>query len=507
LAPERLSAAPITGREARFAGLLGHYTAITGFVLYSVFLPHSVAAADISIAVATVGWLVRTIASRQTGLRRTQFDLPILLFLLWTILSAFLSLEPEISVSKLQASWVPMVFYLTQAILTRRTVVFLVSLAVLSGVAGTVYSFYDLARGRGIVVESVSDPSPFRPLQIRPGDTIWRVDGRRIYSTQALDELLRQAVPEKPLVVGLIVDGEQIERPGLMVSTEAQSRVSPSGIRGRDRLHSFRASGWTRHYETFAELIQLLAQLALGLALANFLNHGSNVRFRLALGASLFLSLGIALTAMRTALVAFVIGALVIVWRSLQGRMKLILSGAIALLLVIGGLVVWRTRASSALTLGDPSSSLRVQVAQVGLSRILMHPVFGHGMDSMHRHWNEWGFPGRDMLHLHSTPLQLAFDRGLPALVFWLWLVGAFWLVAARAERSSRDSSDTNRHGLQLGVAGALTGFLASSLVNYNFGDAEVALAFYWLLGITVVLADKNQITSAKFLRVRANHQ
>jgi hypothetical protein len=29
----------------------------------------------------------------------------------------------------------------------------------------------------------------------------------------------------------------------------------------------------------------------------------------------------------------------------------------------------------------------------------------------MQLHWNEWGFPGKDMLHLHSTPLQLAFDR------------------------------------------------------------------------------------------------
>jgi hypothetical protein len=27
-----------------------------------------------------------------------------------------------------------------------------------------------------------------------------------------------------------------------------------------------------------------------------------------------------------------------------------------------------------------------------------------------------------------------------------------------------------------------------SSLVNYNFGDGEVALVFWWLLGIVVVM-------------------
>jgi O-antigen ligase len=93
------------------------------------------------------------------------------------------------------------------------------------------------------------------------------------------------------------------------------------------------------------------------------------------------------------------------------------------------------------------------------------------------------------MIHLHSTPLQLAFDRGLPMLVLWLWLMSAFWLHVADAERSARDSSDTNTHGLLLGILGALTGFLASSLVNYNFGDAEATMLFWFLMGLAVVLA------------------
>jgi len=147
---------------------------------------------------------------------------------------------------------------------------------------------------------------------------------------------------------------------------------------------------------------------------------------------------------------------------------------------------VWQTRDQNALRLGDPSSSLRLQVAQVGLSRILIHPVFGHGMDAMQRHWNEWGFPGKDMLHLHSTPLQLAFDRGLPMLALWLWMMILFWLTVAHAERRAADLSETNYYGLLLGTLGALTGFLMSSLVNYNYGDAEVAMLFWFLMGIAL---------------------
>src|SRR5215211_9371544 len=104
-------------------------------------------------------------------------------------------------------------------------------------------------------------------------------------------------------------------------------------------------------------------------------------------------------------------------------------------------------------------------------------------MDAMQLHWSEWGFPGKDMLHLHSTPLQLAFDRGLPVLALWLWMMIAFWLTIARAERSAADLSDTNRYGILLGTLGALTGFLISSLVNYNYGDAEVVMMFWFLMG------------------------
>jgi O-antigen ligase len=136
---------------------------------------------------------------------------------------------------------------------------------------------------------------------------------------------------------------------------------------------------------------------------------------------------------------------------------------------------------------------------------MMLHPLFGHGMDAMHLHWREWGFPGSDMLHLHSTPLQLAFDRGFPALAFWLWIIWILWQTASRGEKALRDSSDTNRYGVLLGATGAVAGFFASSLVNYNFGDGEVALVFWWLMGIVVVLTavdkDKQRHQEAVALR------
>jgi hypothetical protein len=275
----------------------------------------------------------------------------------------------------------------------------------------------------------------------------------------------------------------------MQVTEEVKSRNSPAGVSGTKSSHRFRASGWTRHYETYAEIIQVLAQLALGLALAHLLNHGFNRWASLAFLATGLLALGLALTAMRTALIGFAIGVVVLSWRALRGRAKLAVLVPLGVVLIVSAFVVYQTRAREALFLKDPSSSLRVQVAKVGMQRIMLHPLFGHGMDAMHVHWNEWGFPGSDMLHLHSTPLQLAFDRGLPALFFWFWIVLLFWRTVSGNEKRLRETGDTNRYGILLGASGALAGFFASSLVNYNLGDGEVALVFWWLLGIVVVLS------------------
>ena len=468
--------------------LLGQRVAELGLLLYVVFAPHSIAAAEISVAIAVLGWLVRAFATGTTGLRRSGIDLVILLLLLWTALSAFLSTEPRISILKLQSCWVVLLFYLTRAIVKKRSAVVLVCVLILSGMAGAIYSVYDLVRGRGVVVESLQNNSPFRQVAVGPGDTIWRVDGGRVYSTTDIDDAIRTAPVERPLSVSIISQGEHVERPGLVVTAAQQRQPSPAGIIGHTRNHRFRASGWTRHYETFSELLQIIAQLALGLALANLRNHGANKYFKAAIVAASLLMLGIALTAMRTVLVAFVLGASLIAWRTVRGTAKVALTFAMFFVLAFGAVVVWQTRAKDALSFGDPSASLRGEVARVGVSRILLHPLFGHGMDAMKEHWNEWGFPGKDMLHLHSTPLQLAFDRGLPALLLWLWLMFWFLRNIACTERRASDMGDTNTYGILLGALGALTGFFASSLVNYNYGDGEVALLFWWLMGITIVL-------------------
>jgi O-antigen ligase len=116
------------------------------------------------------------------------------------------------------------------------------------------------------------------------------------------------------------------------------------------------------------------------------------------------------------------------------------------------------------------------------------HLLVGTGMDSLKRHWREWHMfdEGRQPWgHLHSTPLQIGFERGLPALFVW-----AAWLfVYARAllgtlRRLTLDA--WVERGLLLGALGGLVGFVAGGLVHYNFGDSEVVQVFYFIMGLAL---------------------
>jgi hypothetical protein len=502
-----------TQSEGRFARASGRL-ALAGFVVYALAAPHSIAVSWMGLAAAIFAWLARALVMRRTGLRRTPLDLPLLLFFAWTALSCLLSAEPRQSVPKLVNVSTLLMFYLTQGWLTRRSAVLLAALLIVSGAAGALWGAGELFVGRGVVVRGLSADSPLRrETPLREGDAVWRVEGRRVSTVEEIDEAIRRTPAGGRASLSVISRGEHAEWPGAIVTDEMRSAPSPSGIEDGGRTHSFRASGWTRHYETFAEMLQIIAQLALGFALAARLRRDDLRQSRddarakgswrrgAALPAVAFvvLAAGIALTAMRTTLVAFAVGAAVLAWRATAGRrQRALVAVAVALVLALGAAVVWRTRASGALQLRDASADLRLEVARVAAGRIPLHPLFGHGMDAVHEHWAEWGFPGKDMLHAHSTPLQLAFDRGIPALIFWLWLMYAFWRLAARAERTGRDMPDAGAHGLALGLTGALAGFLASSVVNYNFGDAEVALLVWWMMGVAVILNERETLNDER---------
>src|SRR2546423_1920618 len=132
---------------------------------------------------------------------------------------------------------------------------------------GVLWGVGDLIAGRGVVVSALAADSPLRaatPLQ--EGDAVWRVNGRRVASVEEIDNEIKRTPAGGRVSLSVISRGEHVEWPGPLVSDEMRAAASPSGITGGGRTHSFRAPGFTRHYETFAEELQIIAQPAVGFA-------------------------------------------------------------------------------------------------------------------------------------------------------------------------------------------------------------------------------------------------
>jgi len=72
--------------------------------------------------------------------------------------------------------------------------------------------------------------------------------------------------------------------------------------------------------------------------------------------------------------------------------------------------------------------------------------------------------------HLHSNPVHLAAERGVPALATYLWLLGAFFAAAWR--RLSTRTGVARRAAAAALVA--VAGISVAGLFEYNFWDAEI---------------------------------
>src|SRR3712207_4197924 len=150
---------PAPGPFARASETLG----LAGFALYAAAAPHSIAVSWVGLSFAVLGWLARTAATRRAGLGRSPLDLPLWLFFAWTALSCLLSEEPRLSVPKLVNVSTLLMFYLTQALVTRRAAVVLAALMILSGSAGGPGGAGGLGRGRGVAAEGPGGDTAPRP--------------------------------------------------------------------------------------------------------------------------------------------------------------------------------------------------------------------------------------------------------------------------------------------------------------------------------------------------------
>ena len=150
---------------------------------------------------------------------------------------------------------------------------------------------------------------------------------------------------------------------------------------------------------------------------------------------------------------------------------------ALVLVLVAPGAVM--SRINSIGDLSDPTTRDRVAMLRSGARMVRDHPLVGVGPEMVQRVYVQYRDPlfvNATNPHLHNVPVQIAAERGLPALAVWLWFV----VVAFR------DLWRQLRHGPARAVAGAglaaMVAMLVAGLFEYNFGDSEFLMLFLGLI-------------------------
>lgn len=483
--------------STRIALLLERAVTVCLFLL-ALSAPHSIAATQTSWLLAMAFWVARFAVRPRPVVYRTPIDYALLGFFILTILSALASYAPDISIGKLRAaSLFTIVYVVAENVRSRRVLRALVVVLVASCAVNVVYTFGAYAVGRGVKVESLAADSPLRAAGVREGDTLLAADGAKLDSPEEIISALsaKESVTLRLYRVEALPTAE-VKSAGLLEGPTAQSRLGVnSWTRGRDQ----RASGFFGHYTTYAEALQLIASLALGL----FVARRRKWDWRGALAAAAFAGMcgALILTVTRASWLGLLLSAFTIAAVGAKRRTLLIVAALALPLAVAGLLVLQQKRQVGFLDAREGSTAWRLMVYRESLDLLAREPrhmLVGVGMDSIKRHYREWGLfdKGRqNWSHLHSTPLQIAVERGLPALLVWLVIMFIYARMLWRLARG-RAVQDAIERGLALGALGGLVGFTAGGLVHYNLGDSEVVMIFYFVMGLALVVERVNRLPS-----------
>ena len=511
--------ASIFERVDRIAGIetggLAHFLERAAFaflLIMAIAAPHSIAASQAAWILGMLATLVRLAFKPRPSFKFTSLSIALAALFLWSVISSAFSYEPATSFDKLRNVSLLLVFFFAYLNLRRLSAVYLVvGLLIVSTLVNVCWVIGSRINGRGVEIHGLTPEGPLARLKLADGATLVSVDGKKLNSPDELVSALKPDAPAKVLVYEYESYRDlELSSADLVPGDQADRRL---GIVDWSRSYNWRAQGFFGHFTTYAEALQLIASLLFGIIVASLSRRGGRVdsgllRFAtstpvmiIALAATL---IALLLTVTRASQLAFMVSAFVVIIMG-GSRKLLIAAGLLAVPVVLGGLLfLQQSRNVGLFDASDESTLYRVTMWRDGLrlSTDSAHNlVFGIGMDSTKKHWQEWGmFRGGFMPfgHFHSTPLQLLVERGLPALAIWLAIVLLYGVTLVRAIRSQRRSTDNWLVGILLGCLGGLVGLFVSGIVHYNLGDGEVALIFYLLMAVGV---RTSQIVSGNYLK------
>jgi putative inorganic carbon (HCO3(-)) transporter len=284
------------------------------------------------------------------------------------------------------------------------------------------------------------------------------------------------------LVVNTVSDRKELKAI-ISIVLMAATLNAAYGIVQNSLDESVRAVGSFSHPMTFAGQIQLV--LLLGIAVWLQLPWG---RERWAMGLLLLvLSGGLVTSYTRSAWIGFLTGGSGIgLMRGIRTGLALL---AVIVLFMMIAVILQSSLGQRIQSIPDirstGSNEERIRIWGATLEMIRDHPIFGVGgggyrtaLEAYRERWNL-----RSRSHAHNNFLQQAATHGL----FGLAAFAAIWVVILKtAWQAARGGLPAPYQGWLAGSAMAVVAFLVAGLFEANFGDSEVAMMMWFMVGLVM---------------------
>jgi len=257
-------------------------------------------------------------------------------------------------------------------------------------------------------------------------------------------------------------------------------------------LHD-RISGFNDIYMTYAGLLMLAITLGGAVALFSFRKW----RDGWLPAAIAVMTFAVLLSLTRNAWIGLLVGGVTLLaLRKPAWALIAPVAAALAITLAPAGV---KERVYSMADPDNRSNRERLLLWSAGMEIIADHPLFGVGQNSFPLVYPKYRRPGvtePNISHLHNNFIELGAERGLVGLACWIavWAAALWSMAAAWIKRKPGEAEKT---GLA-GAMGAVAAFLAAGLFEYNFGDSELQMMYYFVLAAGLASAQNASVDHEK---------
>jgi len=141
------------------------------------------------------------------------------------------------------------------------------------------------------------------------------------------------------------------------------------------------------------------------------------------------------------------------------------------------------------------SNEHRTITRRTGVEMIRAHPFLGLGPEQVKYQFERWvppdiprPLPEGWYGHLHNIYLQYAAERGIPTMLFMMWLIAKVIWDFLRTLRKTPPRAEA-RFALH-GSTAVILAILAEGFLEYNLGDSEVLTLFLAVVGFGYIAKD-----------------